>query len=194
MIEYRPLHEKWSEEIIKLADTLVGKDYYTHEIIADQIVRSTWKGQQLSFLAFENKQLIGFRFTSAPTQWTHGRGEALSPHLWPYPQEETAYFQSCFIALDSMGKGIGKGLSQESLRVLRQEKVALVAAHSWKESPHNSSFRYLTKLGFRPLIEYPDYWKEVDYICSLDGSPCRCTAIEMVLELNPTHKTREGSV
>jgi len=29
------------------------------------------------------------------------------------------------------------------------------------------------------VIEHPLYWIDVDYECTRDGKPCRCTAIEM---------------
>ena len=178
-----PLDENYMEPLIALADREIGVSYYTPADILAQIDRSTWKGKQLSYLAFDGDEMIGFRLTSAPGKWEHGRGMGLSPHLWPFELKESAYFQSCFVSAAYMGQGIGKSLSLACIDTLREEGIPQVVAHSWKESPHNSSFRYLSKLGFQPVIEYPDYWKEVDYECALDGYPCRCTAIEMVLTL-----------
>ena len=178
-----PLDAAYTQQLINLADREIGVAYYTAESILKQIERSSWKGKQLSYLAFQEEELIGFRLTSAPGKWDHGRGMGLSPHLWPFELEQSAYFQSCFVSASFMGQGIGKRLSLACIDTLREEAIPQVIAHSWKESPHNSSFRYLTKLGFQPVIEYPDYWKEVEYECSLDGYPCRCTAIEMVLTL-----------
>jgi len=179
-----PLDSSYMEQLIDLADREIGVSYYSQHEILEQIKRSSWQGKQLSYLAFDEDELIGFRLTSAPGKWNHGRGMGLSPHLWKFPVEDSAYFQSCFIASSHMGRGIGKQLSLACIDTLRAQNIQQVIAHSWKESPHNSSFRYLTKLGFIPVIEYPDYWKEVDYECSLDGNPCRCTAIEMLLDLS----------
>ena len=61
-----------------------------------------------------------------------------------------------------------------------------VVAHSWKESPNNSSMKYLEKLGFLPVGEHPLFWSEVDYDCTRCGKPpCQCTATEMILYLDP---------
>ena len=183
-IELVPLGHEHFADIIALADREIGANYYTEETLNEQADRSSFCGQQLSFLAFDGPTLVGFRLTSAPGKWTHGRGKGLSPEKWPFAIEEAAYFQSCFVSHGAMGKGIGQQLSRESLRHLALLGVPLVVAHSWKESPHNSSFRYLSKLGFVPVSEYPEYWVDVDYTCSLDGNPCRCTAIEMILTLD----------
>ena len=183
-MRYVPLHSTYLQSIIELADREIGQSYYDKTELIEQIHRGTWKGQQLSFLAFEGDELVGFRLTSAPGKWNHGRGKGLSPHLWPFSLEESAYFQSCFVSEKYMGRGIGRSLSQKCLEILIELKIPMVVAHSWKESPHNSSFRYLTALGFQAVKEYPEYWKDVDYICSRDGNPCRCTAIEMILDLS----------
>ena len=70
-----------------------------------------------------------------------------------------------------------------ALADLKASGARAVVAHSWKESPHGSSLRYLTRLGFEAVAEHPEYWVDVDYTCALDGKPCRCTAIEVVLDL-----------
>ena len=97
-MRFVPLHTKYIPSIIELADKEIGKDYYTQAELIEQIRRSTWKNKQLSFLAFDKEHLIGFRLTSAPGMWTHGRGKGLSPHLWPHALQDSAYFQSCFIS------------------------------------------------------------------------------------------------
>ena len=75
-------------------------------------------------------------------------------------------------------------------QVFYLEPVVLKESQSmWTEeglpfaSPNNSSYRYLRKIGFKEIITHPDYWVDVDYICTRDGNPCHCTAIEMHLDL-----------
>jgi hypothetical protein len=74
-------------------------------------------------------------------------------------------------------------LSDLSINIFRKLGAKGIITHCWKESPHNSSLRYLEKVGFKKIIEHPLYWIDVDYTCALDGKPCRCTAIEMELSL-----------
>ena len=68
-------------------------------------------------------------------------------------------------------------MARWALDDLRASGAGFVLTHSWKESPHGSSRRYLEKLGFRVVAEHVDYWAEVDYVCRRDGKPCRCTAL-----------------
>lgn len=170
--------------VTAIADVAIGPGYYPESLVIEYIERSCVNNVSQSFVACDGDQVIGFRFTFPPNRWEAGRGKGLSPEKWPASLSETAYFQSCFIDENYMGRGIGKQLSFASIASLRQSGARLVIAHSWKESPHNSSFRYLSKLGFLPVAEYENYWYDVDYVCKLCGKPCVCTAIEMVLDLN----------
>ena len=102
---------------------------------------------------------------------------------WPAPLSETAYFQSCFVDPARMGQGIGRRLAHRALADLKAAGARAVVAHSWKESPHGSPLRYLNRLGFDAVAEHLEYWANVDYSCARDGRPCRCTAIEVVLDL-----------
>jgi GNAT superfamily N-acetyltransferase len=166
-----------------LADRLIGDAYYTPESVAETIKLSTSNGQPFSYLALANEEPVAFRFVLPPGRWDHGRGEGLAPERWPARLEETAYFQSCFVDQAMMGHGIGRRLAHRALADLKAAGARAVVAHSWKESPHGSSLRYLTRLGFEPVAEHPEYWVDVDYTCALDGKPCRCTAIEVALDL-----------
>ena len=76
-------------------------------------------------------------------------------------------------------------MARASLADLARLGARGVVTHSWKESPRGSSRRYLERLDFRVVAEHADYWINVDYTCSLDGRPCRCTALEMVRTLTP---------
>ena len=182
--EVRALSADDFDGIIALADREIGEGYYNHNDLSILHAQSEYRGHCLSFVACVEESLIGFRLTLAPGTWSHGRGDGLRPDKWPAPVEESAYFQSCFIQSAWSGRGVGRALSAASIRQMKLAGIPLVVAHSWKESPHNSSMRYLSRLGFRPIQEYPKYWSNIDYECSLDGKPCQCTAIEVILELS----------
>lgn len=172
------------EHVVDLAHSLIGANYYNTASVKDLLASCRHKDTQLAFVAELDGRVVGFRFTYGPGMWQSGRGSGLSPQFWPADLNDTAYFQSAFVMPGLMGQGVGGALARAALTTLRTLGARAVVAHCWKESPHNSSFRYLSKLGFVPVAEYPDYWVDVEYECSRDGHPCRCTAIEMVLDLD----------
>jgi GNAT superfamily N-acetyltransferase len=129
------------------------------------------------------------RLTYPPGQWEHGKGHGLEPRKWPHAISETGYFQSLFLASDLQGHGWGGKISQAALAILKETGAKGVVCHSWKESPNNSSTRYLLKLGFTPVADHPLYWKDVDYNCTRClKPPCQCTAQEMYLDLERNHE------
>lgn len=132
----------------------------------------------------ENGEILGVRISYPPENWKKGKGQGLCPNKWPHALSDTAYFQSLFISKDIQGQGWGGRLSKEALIALKNVGAKGVVCHSWKESPNDSSTRYLKKLGFKLITEYPEYWSAVDYRCTRCGEPpCRCTAQEMYLSL-----------
>tara|TARA_B110001454_G_C12723292_1_gene436335 strand:+ start:45952 stop:46509 length:558 start_codon:yes stop_codon:yes gene_type:complete len=173
------------KNVKSFADLQIGKDYYSESELEDAQLRSEKNGIVTSFVLVddEDTKIFGLRLAYPPGQWEHGKGKRLSPDLWGYPISELGYFQSLFLAADVQGQGWGPLLSDRALQALRQLKASGILTHCWKESPGNSSFKYLNKVGFKILKEHPDYWIDVDYVCTRDGNPCRCTAIEMILEL-----------
>lgn len=166
-------------------DQAIGDGYYSLNEIEDIFERSRLNGRTYSLVLVDGDGAIkGVRITYPPGRWEHGKGKGLSPAAWPYPLASTAYFQSLFLAPELQGQGYGGRLSLQALGRLKELGAKGVVCHSWKESPNNSSTRYLMKLGFKPVAEHLEYWKDVDYNCTRCGSPpCRCTAIEMYLDL-----------
>ena len=168
------------------ADHEIGVGYFSEiELIENQKKSVNNNGEISSFLLIDQNsdQVKGLRLAYPPGNWSHGKGSAQREDLWPFKKNETAYFQSLFLSSDVQGIGWGPKLSQMSIDQFKKNKVKGIATHSWKESPHNSSVRYLEKVGFETIIEHPLYWVNVDYVCTRDGKPCRCTAVEMYLKL-----------
>lgn len=174
------------EQVKIFSDLAIGAGYYSAQELTEIQKKSIApNGQICSFLLIdETTQMVrGFRLAYPPGNWDHGKGQKLRPDLWPTALAETAYFQSLFISPDLQGQGWGPQLAEKSLQVFRGLGARGVVAHSWKESPNNSSYRYLKDLGFHEIIEHPLYWFDIQYQCTRDGYPCRCTAIEMHLKL-----------
>jgi len=190
-VRIRRMSVEDAPHVSALADRLIGLDYYPTPKVEGDLARSTVGATPLCYVAETAAGLVGFRLTFPPGRWSSGRGRGLTPDRWPAPLAQAGYFQSCFVDPAMTGQGIGRRLALMALDDLRLCGARLAVGHSWKESPHNSSMRYLQRLGFRPVAEHPHYWAEVDYLCSgCTLRPCVCTAIEMIRPIEPS--TAEG--
>ena len=176
------------EKIRLFTDREIGCGYYSKEELQKIFERSQKNGIMCTLVLEDDEgQVKGVRISYPAQKWEHGKGKGLEPEKWPHPLEHTAYFQSIFLSSDVQGGGWGGKLSQEALKLLRQSGAKGVVCHSWKESPNDSSGRYLRKLGFELVAEHPEYWKAVPYKCTRCGEgPCLCTAQEMYLDLERT--------
>lgn len=161
-------------------DEWIGINYYTAkdlELIQNQ---SSLNAVNASFLAFEGDKLIAIRLSLAPQKWTNST-YGFSPSLWNVSSQKVAYFKSLFIHQDYRNKGLGKQLSQKSQFVLSQMGAKAILAHSWLESPANSSQEYLKKFNFIEVAQHTNFWKNIEYLCTrCKPEPCVCTAIEMI--------------
>ncbi len=174
------------KNVKSFCDANIGKDYYSEVELEDSQRRSEKNGVVTSFVLVDeqdNNKIHGLRLCYPPGQWDHGKGKKLSPELWGHDLANLGYFQSLFLSSDVQGQGWGPKLSERAIEALKTLHARGILTHCWKESPANSSFKYLNKIGFKTLKEHPDYWIDVKYVCTRDGYPCRCTAIEMILEL-----------
>ena len=174
-------------EVKKFTDRVVGNGYYSNAELTEFQKKSIAlpSGDICSFVLVDpsTSEIVGLRLAFPPGNWDHGKGSNLRPDLWPTRLSETAYFQSLFVSPKLQGQGWGPKLAQKSIEIFRNLKAAAIITHCWKESPNNSSYKYLANLGFQTIIEHPNYWVDVDYVCTRDGKPCKCTAIEMHLTL-----------
>lgn len=172
-------------------DRAIGEGYYSmaelEEILSKSVGRDS-RGEAVvcSLVLKVGGEVVGVRFTYAPGKWSSGRKPgSLNVSKWPRAFEDTGYFQSLFLDDRMQGQGWGVKLSRASIERLRTVGARGVACHSWKESPFNSSSKYLLKMGFKKVAEHPLYWSEVNYDCTRClKPPCQCTAVEMYLEID----------
>ncbi len=189
MLAIRTLELNDLPELKRFTDKEIGEGYYSSAELEDIFQRSSSNGIMCSLVLVdrENSEILGVRISYPPGHWRHGKGHGLVPEKWPHSIDQTAYFQSLFLASSVQGQGWGGKLSRESLIRLKEAGAKGVVCHSWKESPHNSSTRYLQKLGFQVVAEHKEYWRDVQYDCTrCKKPPCRCTALEMYLSLEGT--------
>lgn len=169
------------ERVKEFTDRAIGKNYYSENELLDILSRSELKGEVCSLiLEDQNHTIRGIRITYPPGRWSHGKGKGLTPLKWKVALADAAYFQSLFVDTNLTGKGWGKTMSLEALKILKSLDTKAVVTHSWKDSPNDSSGRYLRSLGFEVVATHPLYWHEVDYVCTRCGKPCVCTAEEMI--------------
>lgn len=174
------------ENVKIFTDKVVGHGYYSIDELSEYQKKSIINTNEIcSLVLIDNttQEIKGLRLAFPPGNWKHGKGAKLREDLWPTKISETAYFQSLFLSPELQGQGWGPKLATESLKVFKRLGAKGVVAHCWKESPNNTSYKYLTNLGFKNIIEHPNYWIDIDYTCTRDGKPCKCTAIEMHLNL-----------
>ena len=180
-----PFTEDYIEATKTFSDQFIGKNYYSPNDLRDVIKRSHKDGKCSSVLLVnESNEVLGIRLSYPQNQWLDLKSDSeIFPERWKIQKNEMAYFQSIFLSDTIQGQGWGKKLSTYSMDILRDMGAKAIVCHSWKESPHNSSMRYLEKLGFEPIGEHKNFWTEVDYVCVRCGKPCLCTATEMVFYL-----------
>lgn len=180
-MQIRPLHLDDLAQIKTFTDATIGENYFTHAELKECYQKSLLNNVMYSFvLVDEHGKIFGLRLSYPPGAWSKGKGSKLHPELWNVPQDKAGYFQSLFISPEVQGGGWGPKLSEAAIVRLKEIGTQAIVTHAWQESPNNSSIRYLTKFGFKPVATHPNYWIDVDYVCTRDGKPCRCTAVEMV--------------
>ncbi len=182
-MEIRELEFKDIPAVKSFTDVTIGKGYFSVAELEENFKKSIAGDVMCSFVLAEGEVIYGLRLAYPPGLWTKGKGKKLRSDLWKVPQDKAAYFQSLFLADSVQGQGWGPELSAASIAAFKKLHTEAIVTHAWKESPNNSSIRYLTKQGFESVATHPEYWIDVDYECVLDGKPCRCTAEEMILYL-----------
>lgn len=180
-MQIRPLQLNDLAQIKFFTDKIIGENYFTNDELKECYQKALLNNVMYSFvLVGEQDKIQGVRLAYPAGSWAKGKGTKLCPELWKVSIDKAAYFQSLFLAPEVQGLGWGPKLSEVVIERLKAIGNEAIITHAWQESPNNSSIRYLTKFGFKPVATHLNYWIDVDYICSRDGKPCRCTAIEMI--------------
>lgn len=181
----RPYKIEDAEAVRVFADENIGTGYFSLEETKEMVGMSEKNGIPCSFVLEEDGQIQGIRLCFPPGQWIEKAGRNhVMPHLWKVPEDAVGYFKSLFISERYRGGGLGPQLSNTSMDSLRKLGAKAIITHSWKESPANTSVRYLQKMGFQVIGEHPLFWSELQYDCTKClKPPCQCTAIEMIYYL-----------
>lgn len=179
-MQIRPLHKNDLPAVKEFTDKTIGLNYFSLPELEDCHTKSLSNNLMCSFVLENADGIQGFRLAYPPGTWNKGKGSKLRPDLWKVPAENVGYFQSLFLSEHAQGQGWGPKLSAAAIENFKKLNTKAIVTHAWKESPNNSSIRYLTKFGFQSIATHNEYWVDVDYECVRDGKPCRCTAEEMI--------------
>ncbi len=179
-LKIRPLDFTDLDKVKEFTDRTIGLNYFSLEELKERCQQSIVDNVMCSFVLANKDNIFGLRLAYPPGAWNQGKGDKLRPDLWNVPIEKVGYFQSLFIDPLVQGQGWGPLLSNAAIECFKKLGATAIVTHAWKESPNNSSVRYLAKYGFESVATHNEYWIDVDYECVLDGKPCRCTAEEMI--------------
>ncbi|MCB0355486.1 MAG: GNAT family N-acetyltransferase [Bdellovibrionales bacterium] len=184
--------EDWSQ-IVCLSDKNLGENYMTEQDLQSYFGPGRQNNSKASFVLVDNQNnVLGFRICFAPGDWPE---EVLQKSLvskWPLPPHQVAYFKTLLIDSRFQGQGWGPQLSTAAQVELEKMGALAIVCHSWKESPNNSSQRYLQKEKFKNIGEIKNFWQTKDYSCSgCHAQPCKCTAIEMIKILKEPGKCQK---
>lgn len=180
-VEYREFSLDDVPAVKVFTDKWIGDNYYSEIELETILLLSCVDGQNASFTAWVGDELAGIRLTYAPGNWLDKTTRGVTPELWPVNWKKVAYFKSLFIDDKFQKMGIGSGLSNRSIEVLKKMGTKGIICHSWLQSPGNSSQIYLQKLGFGPIKEHLKFWYPIDYECPVcTPDRCVCTALEMM--------------
>lgn len=180
-----PLSQEHLIQVAAFADRQIGTGYYSVESLNEVLAHSQLEGRSCSFVLIQKDiplEIGALRVSFPPNQWMPlPKSNGIHPDLWKVPINQVGYFKSLFVAANLQGQGWGKKLSLMSMEALKQMGAKAIVCHSWKESPGMASQKYLESLGFESVAEIPNFWSEVDYLCSgCHTKPCICTAVEMI--------------
>lgn len=184
-----PLDREYLPELLSFADIQIGRGYFKPSDTEHLYEMGLKDGKMASWLLIEeeSRKMMGLRLSFAPGKWLKWIHHRCYTQEWKVPTEKVGYFKSLFIDSSLRGQGWGPMLAEKSKEILRAQGAQAIVCHAWKESPHNSSVRYLEKFGFTAIGEWPLFWTKVDYDCVGCGvTPCQCTAVEMIYYFDPT--------
>lgn len=182
-LEITPCTLEDINKILVFTDKVIGTNYFSYEDLHQFLIKQ--KGILTSFLLRENStsEIVGIRLTLPPGNW-YNEINKFSFSKWKIPPREMGYFKAHFIDPKYQRQGWGQKLTSLSINALKNYGAKGIVCHCWKESPNNSSFLYLRKMGFEQIAIHHKFWFHIKYNCVRCGEPCLCSAIEMVKYLH----------
>ncbi|WP_299496742.1 GNAT family N-acetyltransferase [uncultured Shewanella sp.] len=179
----KPLEKEDFSAVIALGNRVHGAGYLTPSSLMCMRNMGIKAGVNASFVLYQGEALAGFRLTYAPEQWQVDQW--CSPKQWGIPVKDLCYFKCNTIAPQFQGQGGGGQLLTAAIQAVKKQGGLGGISHLWQQSPNNAAVKYFTKAGGELVAIHSKRWSDpveyADYECVLCGSPCECSACEMIL-------------
>ncbi|WP_298772921.1 GNAT family N-acetyltransferase [uncultured Shewanella sp.] len=179
----KPLEREDFPAVISLGNAVHGEGYLTTSSLMSMRNKGIKTGINASFVLYQARTLVGFRLTYAPEQWQIDQW--CSPELWGIRVQDLCYFKCNTIAPSFQGQGAGGRLLAAAINAVKKQGGLGGVSHLWQQSPNNAAVKYFTKAGGEIVARHSGRWSDpveyADYECVLCGSPCECSACEMIL-------------
>ncbi|WP_299007218.1 GNAT family N-acetyltransferase [uncultured Shewanella sp.] len=179
----KPLEIEDFPAVISLGNKVHGEGYLTESSLMTMRNMGIKAGINASFVLYQARTLVGFRLTYAPEQWQIDQW--CSPKQWRMRVQDLCYFKCNTIAPDFQGQGGGGRLLAAAIQAVKKQGGLGGISHLWQQSPNNAAVKYFTKAGGELVATHLKRWSDpveyADYECVLCGSPCQCSACEMIL-------------
>jgi GNAT superfamily N-acetyltransferase len=178
-MDVRKLTKLDFQSVISLNDRVIGEGYMTEDDLLGCIPENS---SGCSLVVYNNDKLIGFRITRSPGEFD--LDENLTTDMWDCDKDKVCYFETAVVEEEYRGKGVGQLMLKESIKLVKQLGGVAGAAHIWMQSPNNSSVKYFTNAGGKPIRVRLNFWgnsHSEEVPCTRCGSHCKCDALEMIL-------------
>lgn len=181
---------------IKIIEPVLASDFEDAlSIVEDTIMRHDIKLEYLTgsssgemLIAKSGEKVVGMLKQFRPGKiFLEMPDKHFSLDLIGCKKPEIGYITLVAIRKDYQGRGIGKKLVDEALRLQKEFGSKCVGVHCWQGSPGNASQKLFESFGFEPLKMHKSPWEEYSkkkgpkgYWCPVCGNPCVCDELEMV--------------
>ena len=183
-ITLQPFEPEHFADVIRLGNHVHGDNYLTMDTLPKIHQMGFKDGINASFVAYQGDTLVGFRLTYAPQQWSIDQW--CSPEQWGHEPDKVCYFKCNTVAEGLRGQGLGGKLLRASIVEAQKQGATAGLSHIWMQSPGNSAYLYMTRMGANMIAKHPERWLQscIDegYVCVICGDRCSCEAAEMLLE------------
>jgi len=171
-------------QILDISDDELGKDYINFDIL-ERVINDS--DNYICKLAYNQNdaKIIGFCLCFIMTPQDIPQiiklPESQIPRALMY-SDRIGVIKTVAVNKKCQGAGVGKRLIEDCYNELRKRQVQSMCSVAWSNNEKINVHSILSALGFRKLIEIPNYWSEDSlengYMCPACGMPpCRCSAI-----------------
>ena len=164
-------------EGVELLNGTQGRDFFP----SDYLEKRTADPKSLVLVALDDSQVVGLGVAQVIDQFDF---------YLPFNQnivseltgKKVGSFSTLCIQECLQGRGIGQLLSHKRMQWLQEQNCDVVVGVSWVSGLAHTSNRVFEKMGFSPVKEVPEFFKEMSletpFIYPGCGEPpCTCSAI-----------------